>query len=232
MKSAPTKHNDLRKFAYQIAHDIQSPLAALNVIIEASEELSEDTRTILRSIASRINGIANSLLDEYKKEQDGQRHFERHQIIECAKFIDQLLCEKKSEYKNTPDIFIQNISPQSINAAIYVDPIQLGRSVSNLINNAVDALEDKVSGRVVINVESNQTEVMITITDNGIGMSDADVKKLGQRVSFTAGKVHGHGLGMTQVWDMLNNNDGRMTVESKLGHGTKITLVFARHWDE
>lgn len=223
------KNSDARRLVYQVAHDMQSPLAALNIIISSCNELNGETRRILRALAYRIQGITKRLLDDYKKEKGDQTWCDQRQVIGCADFLDQLIVEKKIEYKRYPDIFIKKIASNDKESVIYGDPVQLGRSLSNLINNAVDALFDKTQGRVTISLDFDPTHVMITVQDDGVGMAEADLKRMRQRISFTAGKAQGHGLGMMQVWDMLDDNDGKMVVQSASGQGTKIELTFLKY---
>jgi signal transduction histidine kinase len=59
-------------------------------------------------------------------------------------------------------------------------------------------------------------------------MSKAAVQKILQRFSFSAGKAHGHGLGMMQVGAMLDDNNGKLFIQSKLGTGTLIELTFPK----
>jgi hypothetical protein len=100
--------------------------------------------------------------------------------------------------------------------------------VSNLINNAVDALEDKEDGVVTIQLTAEAESITVAIKDNGKGMPASMIEKMLHRRSFTEGKQHGHGLGLQQVWDTLDYNQGTMTANSVLGEGTTIQLTFPR----
>lgn len=54
------------------------------------------------------------------------------------------------------------------------------------------------------------------------------IEKMLQRQGFTEGKETGHGLGLQQVWDTLETNQGTMSVQSALNKGTSIQLAFPR----
>jgi hypothetical protein len=105
--------------------------------------------------------------------------------------------------------------------------------LSNLINNSIDALEGK-HGKIVIGLESTKNTIQITIKDNGKGMSEIVKNKILNNIAVTEGKTNGHGIGMTQVRETINRNEGKLSIDSELGKGTIITLDFPRikppHW--
>jgi signal transduction histidine kinase len=207
---------------------MQSPLAALNIMIDTCDELEAGKRSFLNTITSKINHITQSALSEYKGGSTKQVPLEKHQVVVCSTFLTQLIAEKKYEYIGYPNILVEQISPEAQSVCIKVQPIQLGRALSNLINNAIDALNDKVQGKVMIKLDADDVNVKIIIQDNGRGMPDTLVQKIEQRISFTSGKAQGHGLGMMQVWDMLDANNGKFIIQSKLGVGTSVELLFAK----
>jgi hypothetical protein len=84
------------------------------------------------------------------------------------------------------------------------------------------------NGQVMVQLTVEGKTVIISIQDNGKGMSADLIKKMQAHQSFTAGKEHGHGLGLQQVWDTLEHNQGSMEVHSTLGKGTSIQLSFPR----
>jgi hypothetical protein len=99
--------------------------------------------------------------------------------------------------------------------------------ISNIINNAVDAL-DKKQGKVIVGLKATKASVTITIKDNGKGMSEELIKKIMNNVAITQGKKNGHGIGLTQVRETLQRNHGELKIDSAVGKGTKVTLTFPR----
>jgi len=100
--------------------------------------------------------------------------------------------------------------------------------MSNLINNAVDALEGKNDGVITIQLIADADSVIVKVHDNGKGMPRDKVEKILERQSFTDGKENGHGLGLQQIWDTLEYNQGTMAVQSDSGKGTSIQLTVPR----
>lgn len=70
--------------------------------------------------------------------------------------------------------------------------------------------------------------VRIKIQDSGKGMSPELMNKIMSKTAVTEGKKTGHGLGLMQVWETLEHNQGEMQMASQLGQGSSILLTFPR----
>ncbi|MCD6026497.1 MAG: hypothetical protein K0R08_1016 [Solimicrobium sp.] len=215
--------------AHTVAHDISSPLSALNMMMHLCDELHENKRSVIKRATESILDIANNLLSTYRnEEQRAASDLEQRQPLLISDLIMQLLSEKKAQYSNHPVRFETEIVKEAQFAFAHMQTSQFRRSMSNLINNAVDALDNKSNGLIAIKLTADTQFVAASIQDNGKGMSPCLVEKMLNRQSFTEGKKHGHGLGLQQVWDTLDYNDGEMTVNSVAGEGTTIQLTFPR----
>ena len=98
---------------------------------------------------------------------------------------------------------------------------ELSRIVSNLINNAMEALGDR--GEVVIKLLNVDTGVLIEVIDNGHGIP----KEIAQRLlkeQVTFGKDKGHGLGLWNARKRIEGWAGTLTIHSREGSGTKAAI--------
>ncbi len=111
---------------------------------------------------------------------------------------------------------------------IMVIPQDLSRAVLNIMNNAcyavwhksTEAPEDYVP-TIDVGLEANDTEVTITICDNGEGMTDETKERLYESFYTTKPIGHGTGLGMAITYDIVvNRHQGNITFNSTLGEGT------------
>lgn len=222
------KQEQFTEIANQVAHDIRSPLASLSMIVSSCLEIPERERIALRDVSTRINDIANNLLQQYKF-QDSETIYktEQPQALLLSATLLQFLTEKKFQYQDTSVNFVHEMSRDSQFAFIMIDDSSFKRMMSNLVNNAVDSFEEK-DGIVTIRLDANLKTVKITIQDNGKGMSTEVIHKIMQNTAFTEGKADGHGIGLTQVRNTLKRAQGKMSIESKLGEGTKMILEFSR----
>lgn len=214
------------QLAQKVAHDIRSPIAALLMVLEYCDELPEQKRLALRNATRNIQDIANNLLNYYKKKEVIQN--EERQPVLCSDVLLQLASEKRYQYASHPILFKTNIKENSWFAFIQVQASQLIRALSNLVNNAVQALESQKTGKIWIKLKVNKKTVFFMIEDNGHGMGSELVNKIQNGISFTIGKEEGHGLGLSQVRDLLKQNEGEMTIKSTVGKGTLFCLAFPR----
>lgn len=223
-----------KKAAHQVGHDIRSPLSTILMTLKVSEDMPEPQRVALRNAATRINDIANNLISRFMQEQKNKMiNEEPREATLVSSAMLEILTEKKYQYLNSPLTLTHDFSATGNFSWINIKPSALKRMISNLINNAVDAFDGRV-GQVTVRLEATEQEVLITIKDNGKGMSPALVQKLRNKIPITAEKFGGHGIGMTQVHDTLDENEGCMEIDTALGLGAQIRLRFprvgAQHW--
>jgi PAS domain S-box-containing protein len=215
--------------AHTVAHDISSPLSALNMMMHACGELKESKRLVIKRAIESILDIANNLLSSYRSdEQRAISENDQRQPVLVSDLIMQLLSEKKAQYSNHVVRFETEITNDAQFAFALMQASQFRRSMSNLINNAVDALANKEHDIVTIKLTADAQFITVAIQDNGKGMPSGMIEKMLNRQSFTDGKQHGHGIGLQQVWDTLDTNQGKMTVSSTVDEGTTIQLTFPR----
>src|SRR5690606_6608096 len=107
-----------------------------------------------------------------------------------------------------------------------LDRTQLIRIITNLVKNALQAVPDVESPRILVTVAGEGKKVKITVADNGVGIPE----ELGTRIfepKFTT-KSSGTGLGLGMVKNIVENYRGTITFTSKLGKGTVFTVKFPK----
>ncbi|HLX52892.1 MAG TPA: PAS domain-containing sensor histidine kinase, partial [Aquella sp.] len=223
-KVAEEEQAKFRKFVGQIVHDIQSPLSSLRGLVnESSSIIPEEERITLRQASRRISDIAQHMLSRYKNEIDENEMAEP--VLVSAAMLE-VLGEKRYEHKEVN--FIPNFKPLADFAFIQIEPSQFKRMISNLLNNAVEALKNKSDGKIDLRLNANAEWVMITITDNGKGIPQKLIDKIKKGISVTEGKKRGSGIGLTQVCETVQRNFGEMEVLSSEGVRTSILLKFPK----
>lgn len=213
----------------KVAHDINSPVAALNMMLEACNELPEEKRIFLRRATESILDIANNLLSHDRQEENlFNTEIEHRELLLLSDLLVHLLSEKKVQYQERAVTFNTVIPCDAQFAFILVQRSEFQRAMSNLINNAVDALEHYENAIVTVQLTVEANSVIVDVRDNGKGMPLPLIEKIQNYESFTEGKENGHGIGLQQVWDMLECNQGTMEVQSLLCKGTSMQLTFPR----
>lgn len=219
--------DELTRTALQVAHDIGSPLATLEAIVQsASFLLPEDNRVTIRNAATKIRDIANSLLKKAKHDLLSMDNGEISQQM-LASLIQQVVTEKRLQYQSTNQINIQfdfNQSSYGLFAMIRV--AEFSRILSNIINNSVESIVCE-KGVISISLCSDDQYAVIRITDNGKGMSADLISKLG-KLGVTYGKSNGHGLGLFHAKNTIEIWGGHLEIQSNPGQGTTINIYLPK----
>jgi signal transduction histidine kinase len=109
----------------------------------------------------------------------------------------------------------------------------------NLVTNSVDALDEKsempqhagMTKHLKIQTALDNRKVVVTVTDNGIGMSKETREKLFEPF-FTTKKIgKGTGLGVSISYGIIKDYEGTIDIESQVGCGTTFTLTFPAQLD-
>lgn len=215
------------KIVGQMIHDIQSPVFSLNaMLMDINSKLPENSRNILRTAVASITDITGHLLNRYKNVSAIED--EQKQPILVSEILLQIISEKRYAYKDKQIMFEIKFAQDSEFSFIQIEPIAFRRMLSNLINNAVEVLEDKSDSKVELCLAADHKQVIISIRDNGKGMSQEIINKIMENVRFSEGKIDGHGLGLMQVMDTVKDNDGGIDIDSEINSGTTIIVKFPR----
>ena len=171
--------------------------------------------------------IANNLLNRYERAdtQTPSNSKERYEPVLIGLCLLRLLSEKRYQYENSLVEFSHDSSPEANFTFINTESSAFNRMISNLINNAVDALDGK-EGKVEIKLDLIGTDARVVIRDNGKGMPPEVLDKIKNKIQVTSEKKDGHGIGFSQIHDTLDASQGQIAIESQVGRGTQITLTF------
>jgi len=142
--------------------------------------------------------------------------------------LDSILSEKRVQFRDKVSFQIRGSLEEGYGLFSIVEPSELARAVSNLINNSVEALPG--SGLVSIQLKADDEFNKITIQDNGRGIPPEVLSKLGAR-GVTHGKENtesGSGLGIYHAKEFAEKAGGHFQIESALGQGTSVTLALPK----
>lgn len=209
----------LLDFVEQVAHDIRSPLAALEAVLGDLAQIPEDRRLLIRSAAGRIRDIANDLLQRHRPISDGQ---DSGAALLLSSLVEPVVTEKRLQFRSRHEIEIEAKLESSYGAFVSVPPAEFKRVLSNLVNNAVEAIEAK-SGKVEVGVTASSGMSVVTIRDDGKGIEPKTLAKLGAR-GESHGKAGGMGLGLHHARSCSEAWGGRLEIASEPGRGTTVSI--------
>lgn len=228
--------------AQQVAHDIRSPLSALNLMLPSMNVLPEDNRIIIRQAIQRINDIANDLLN---KKNDPSKLLNTNKnaksspvekttagnsiatnVFLLAPVVDEIVSEKRIQFRDKINVQIEIDLSNSYGLFINFNLAELKRIISNLINNSVEALSNN-TGKIEVGILTQNKTVLIQIKDNGKGIPPHILKTLGQRgISYQKenNPQSGSGLGLYHAKTIVEQLGGKFEILSEVGLGTCINI--------
>lgn len=124
-------------------------------------------------------------------------------------------------------LFTVQLQLRQENVHVYVDPGLLQNAILNLALNSRDAMAG--GGRLQIVVDRADrvaagSKAVIAVIDNGMGMSTSDLSRALEPFFTTKNLGEGTGLGLPMVYGFVKQSNGDMTIDSKLGEGTTVTI--------
>lgn len=201
-----------------VAHEIGNPLNAISLNLQLLERDPNDAEALntCREQVKRLDGIIRGFLSALRPVKPNLRPgTPAEPLKECLSAMRQQLVEKK--------INVTIESPSALPAvAIDVDLMQ--QVFFNLIKNSLEAMND--GGSVSISLKSDDSDVLISFTDTGVGMSEDQLTDLFE--SYRTSKENGNGLGLMVSARIVRDHGGTIAAESKIGEGTTFTIKLPR----
>jgi nitrogen-specific signal transduction histidine kinase/NAD-dependent dihydropyrimidine dehydrogenase PreA subunit len=209
-----------------IAHELNNPLGVVimysNILLEeasADDPVREDLKLIVEQ-AGRCKKIVAGLLNFARKNQVN------HQLVSIKELVNHSL-----ESLIVPEMVRINISDMTTNPEAMLDSEQMMQVLTNLIKNAIDAMPD--GGAIDIKLEDTLSDVIITISDTGIGIKEEDRAKIFEPFFTTKSIGQGTGLGLATAYGVVKMHKGQITAESnnnpsKGATGTSFRIVLPR----
>lgn len=218
-----------KNFIANASHELRTPLTSINGQIEvlmmkdrSADEYKSALDSVLEDIKSLID-LSNRLLLIARTSAEGPSSYS------TKLRIDDIIWQAQEEMKKFNASYHINISPDSSvtdseQIIVAGDEYLLKTAVSNIIENACKYSSDNA---VDIKFGSTGKWVKVVFEDRGIGISEEDIKKIFE--PFYRGdntiSYPGTGIGLSLVNQIIKNHNGTINISSKIGKGTKITLL-------
>lgn len=204
-----------------VAHELNNPLAALSLMVrrlraEACKRERDHDDGVLDQIddaVGRMTTIIDDLLFLARPSDQPHAHVDLRRVLGSA------LALLRAGVPGCPPV-IEEIDPLPVVQAV---PSRLGQVFVNVIRNAVEAVEGVVDGNVHIAGRVVDSDVVITVRDNGSGIPDEVLSRL--MTPFFTTKERGTGLGLWISQAIIKSHRGRLEIASSPGAGTIVTIV-------
>ena len=215
--------SDIGVLSATIAHELRNPLAAINMAVAnikrkaQNPALDKHLANIEKKVLEGDRIISNLLF--YSR--IGPPHYES---VDINEIIDECIDSLRQQHSKK-EISVEKNLTSIKDYTTEADPLQLKEVLSNILNNAGDALPE-AGGRIEILGENKEVSVTIHIKDNGAGIDKAHLDKIFD--PFFTTKAKGTGLGMTVCKQIIEMHGGTIRVESEPGKGTNVSIVLPR----
>ena len=216
-----------KEFTANVTHELKTPLQS---IIGSAELLEnglvkpEDTGRFvgnIRNEATRLVSLINDIIRLSQLDENNEPATETVELTEVAKEVVEVLTV--SAAKRNVELIIEG-EPQTIfGVRRYIYEI-----IYNLCDNAIRYNKD--GGKVTVDLKNNDSNIILSVSDTGIGIPAEHQSRIFERF-YRVDKSHsketgGTGLGLSIVKHAVTYHGGKVTLNSKVGKGTTVTIVF------
>jgi two-component system phosphate regulon sensor histidine kinase PhoR len=224
------------EFINNITHEFKTPIATIALATEglldkdiaANKEAQENYIRIIQTENKRLENMVGTILESVLVSEksfllrQAKNNVDVHYCIEPAiKEVLMLLQEKNGTIA---------VNYLAKNAISYVDGSQIIQVIKNILENAIKYVWDKPP-HIEIQTENKGKHIVISVKDNGIGMTQSQQKKIFNklyRVQF--GNIHnvkGYGLGLYNAMAIIKSHNGKITVESEPNKGSTFRIYLS-----
>jgi PAS domain S-box-containing protein len=211
------------EFVSNMTHELKTPLTAIIGFTEwllsnpDSPSVAEDLE-VIRTSAVSLQDLIDNILDFKRLSATATR---QTAAVDLESLVLQVVSmNRTSAAARDVTVTFSKQSASPVNA----DRLQMEQAIRNLVSNAVKY--SKTGGKVEITLERTDGSVVLSVSDDGIGISDEDQKRIFQRFfrASNTGEIRGTGLGLAMVRQIAEGHGGKLILTSNLGEGTRVEM--------
>ena len=216
-------NGELEAFSYSVAHDLRSPLRAINgfshaLLEDHADRLDEEAKGFLKRVAAAAERMGQ-LIDALLALSRLTRAELRREAVDLSKVADAVVQHLRS---TQPERVVDFINEE--NLLVEGDPVLLRALLENLLGNAWKFTGAQASAKITFGVETNGEGRVYFVRDNGAGFDMAYANKLFtpfQRL-HSASEFAGTGIGLATVERIVQRHGGRIWAKGAVGDGASF----------
>ncbi len=224
-----TLDNSRNQFVSDASHELKTPLATMKIMIESliyQPDMQEELRTeFLSDVNKEIDRLSNIVSDLLTLV-----HADAHTMVLNREKISLAAVVKEAAHRLEP-LAAQKWQELKLSILdsgdMYADGGKLGQVVYNIMENAVKYTQE--SGEIEVKLERSGKSAVLSIEDNGPGMSQENIKHIFERFyrvdKARSRETGGTGLGLSIAKQIVNLHSGSIKAESEEGKGTKFIIT-------
>ncbi len=222
--------NMRRDFVANVSHEIKTPLTAIKGFVETLQHGKVDKAEekdrflgIIQKHVDRLNAIIEDLLALSRIEQEDENKEIQFELVKIADVFQAAiqLCRPRAEEKSIR----MDLDCEKDTTAMF-DPTLIEQAVVNLLDNAIKFSDPESTIQVKSHHQDDQ--MIISVQDHGIGIAQKHLPRLFERFyrvdKARSRNMGGTGLGLAIVKHIAQAHGGHVSVESKLGEGSRFSI--------
>lgn len=214
MKGINDTNERILKLTRTLSHNLKSPLAALKTLYDlASSKLDHDEKILLTSIQKNIDSMANRLVQQDETNAPTN-------LTDLSKVITNAVKMKSREYQPHDNLVLKMQISSNLHGM--VNDSELTNIISNIVNNSIEGKKEKIPLTVTISCYAEDETIKIDIEDDGKGISSKNIQDIFKFGVTT--KINGQGCGLYHAKKVIENWNGKITIESKENEFTKVQI--------
>lgn len=226
---AETSSQSKTRFIAAASHDLRQPVHVLNMLGATleRESLAPRTADIVRNMNIAVTSLSsqlNALLDISELDSGAVKPV--IESVDLSVLAGKLRCEMQQLANDKNIKLLCELPPQ---LHVRTDPAMLSQIIRNLCGNAI---KYTFSGHVSLRASVTASQVRLTIEDTGIGIDDAECDRIFEEFYQVSNpgrdKHHGTGLGLSIVERLIRSLGHTISLSSRVGQGTSVTISLKR----
>jgi len=208
-----------REMAKQVAHEIKNPLTPMKLSVQHLQRAWKEQSPGLDGIMHRVSQTLIEQIDTLSNIATEFSNFAKMPKANNEEIdLSAILKNSVALYSVNDTATISYYQHQNGNYQVFGDKNQLLRVFSNLLKNAIQAVPEGAQGHVHVEIKNENGSVIASVKDNGIGIGDDEAGKI-FTPNFTT-KTGGMGLGLAMVKNIVEQANGKVWFQSRIGEGT------------
>ena len=227
-QSIKEQENIRKRLTGDISHELKTPLtniqSHLEAMIDGVWEPTEERLLSVKEEAERLSSLVSDM-QKLNRYDESSIKLKKDNVN-----ISDIICFVIFQFSNLAKSKNIKIEYEKKNINLYCDKDKITQALVNILSNAIRYSNE--GSTIFIEERLKDNKVIISIEDQGIGISEEDLKYVFERF-YRADKSRtratgGTGIGLTIVKSIVSSHGGEVKLESKLGEGSKFTIILPK----
>ena len=212
----------LDNFVYSVAHDLKSPVANLRSLISLYHIDGVNQTEIIEKMGKGIKRL-DKTLDSLVEIIDVQKNVNRvPEVVDLNEVVELVESNIEHHIQKERPIITYDFRIKKIHfVEVYLISI-----FQNLISNSIKYSSPDRVCKIDVKAELIGENIILTFKDNGIGIDESEYIKIFEPFNRLTTQANGKGIGLHIVNSIINNNHGKIEIDSVVGEGTEFKIIF------